>query len=375
MNRIIVSGALANKPGQGGEAWVRLSWVLGLMELGCDVHFIEQIAADAPVEASAYFMDVVEAFGLRERATLIVGDGVEFIGRGARWLAEWTDDADLLVNISGHLTYAPVFERVARRAYVDIDPGHTQLWHTQGSGAAHLDGHDVFFTVGENIGKSACPIADCGLQWHKIRPPVVLAYWPASETSGRHFTTIANWRSSVGGSGYSEKVHEFRKVLDLPRRTDAQFELALGIHPDEKRDLAALHKHGWRLADPRAVSGTPEQFRDYVRGSGAEFSVAQGIYVQTHSGWFSDRTAHYLAAGRPALVQGTGSGIPSGEGLLTFQTPDEAAAAAREITGDHARHARAARGLAEEFLDSRKVLRRFLDVTSSSHLPEYAHQT
>ena len=97
--------------------------------------------------------------------------------------------------------------------------------------------------------------------------------------------------------------------------------------------------------------------------------------MQTLSGWFSDRTAHYLAAGRPALVQDTGCGIPSGEGLLTFQTPDEAAAAAREITGDHARHARAARGLADEFLDSRKVLRRFLDVTSSSHLPEYAHQT
>ena len=375
MNRIIVSGALANKSGHGGEAWVRLSWVLGLMELGCDVHFIEQIAANAPLEARAYFVDVVEAFGLRERATLIVGDGAEFIGRDARWLVEWADDADLLVNISGHLTYAPVFERVARRAYVDIDPGHTQLWHSQDSEAARLDGHDVFFTIGENIGESACPIPDCGLHWHKVRPPVVLAHWPASETSARHFTTIANWRSSVGGSGYSEKVHEFRKVLDLPKRTGAEFELALGIHPDETRDLAALREHGWRLADPRAVAGTPEQFRDYVRGSGAEFSTAQGIYAQTRSGWFSDRTAHYLAAGRPVLVQDTGNSLPSGEGLLTFQTLDEAAAAAREIAGDHARHARAARALAEDFLDSRKVLRRFLDVAAAFHIPEYAHQT
>lgn len=363
MMRVIVAGALANKPWQGGEAWVRLSWVLGLRELGCDVHFAEQFSPGAD---AAYFERVVAAFGID--ATLIGA-------HDSRRLEEFADGADLLVNISGHLTHAPVFERVARRAYVDIDPGHTQLWHSQGSGAARLDGHDVFFTIGENIGEPECAIPDCGLRWHKVRPPVVLAHWPASETSARHFTTIANWRSSVGGSGCAEKVHEFRKVLDLPSRVNATFELALNIHPDEARDLAALRGNGWRLSDPRAVSGTPEQFRDYVRGSGAEFSVAQGIYVQTRSGWFSDRTAHYLAAGRPALVQDTGSGIPSGEGLLTFQTPDEAAAAAREITGDHARHARAARGLAEEFLDSRKVLRRFLDVTVSSHIPEYAHQT
>lgn len=356
MMRVIVAGALANKAAHGGEAWVRLAWVLGLRELGCEVHFAEQGGA----AGRAYFEQVTTQYGID--ATLIGS-------QDTRRLEEFARNADLLVNISGHLTHAPVFESVRRRAFVDIDPGHTQLWHSQGGSAARMDGHDVFFTVGENIGSAECTIPDCGRQWHAIRPPVVLREWPASDTTARTFTTIANWRSSVGGAGFPEKVHEFRKVMNLPRRTRARFLAALNIHPNETRDLEALAANGWELAAP-AVAATPDNYRTFLRASGAEFSVAQGIYTQTRSGWVSDRTAHYLACGRPAIVQDTGSTLPAGEGLLTFTTPDEAAACVADVLANYPRHARAARVLAGAQFDSKKVLARFLEISTT---PTHAH--
>jgi hypothetical protein len=168
---------------------------------------------------------------------------------------------------------------------------------------------------------------------------------------------------TFGGRTYGLKVHEFRKCIDLPRRVPAEFELALDIHPSEVDDLALLRSHGWRLADPVRVASTPEAFRDYVKSSSAECSVAQGVYVDTNSGWFSDRTTRYLASGRPALVQDTGFGdqLPCGKGLVPFCTVDEAAAGARRIAADYAGHCAAARAIAERCFDSDVVLGRLLD--------------
>src|SRR5204862_5978638 len=163
---------------------------------------------------------------------------------------------------------------------------------------------------------------------------------------------------------YGLKVHEFRKVFPLPGRVaGADFEIALDIHPADDRDSAALREHRWRLADPKAVAGTPDAFRRYVQESGAEFSVAQGIYAETNSGWFSDRTVRYLASGKPALVQDTGFGrhFPVGEGLVPFRTLDEAVAGAERILRDYPNHCRAARALAEDYFDSDKVLGKLLE--------------
>lgn len=393
MKRIIVAGALANKCGHGGEAWVRLSWVLGFRQLGYDVHFVEQIDREACVGADrrgtdfagsvnrAWFESVVTEFGLRDSATLIYDNGAEFCGPGEHELREFAAGAELLVNISGHLTYAPVFERVRRRAYVDIDPGFTQFWTAQGSNGARLDGHDVYFTIGENIGAPHCPIPTCGIEWCPTRPPVVLDQWPVADAPrfGR-FTTIASWRGPFGpvqsgGVTYGLKCHEFRKFLGLPRRTSLPFEIALNIHPADAMDREALLNQGWELVEPARVAATPRAFREYIQNSSAEFSVAQGIYAQTRSGWFSDRTAHYLASGKPALVQDTGSRLPAGAGLVTFNTLDEAADRAAEIAANFPNHCAAARALAEEFFDSRKVLRRFLDdaLHSSQPQPTIAH--
>jgi hypothetical protein len=182
------------------------------------------------------------------------------------------------------------------------------------------------------------------------------------------FTTVATWRSpygplELGGQQLTLKHHQFRQLIELPARVEeASFEIALDIHAGDSADLEALSAHGWQIVDPRQVAATPRSFRDYVLGSSAEFSVAQGVYAETASGWFSDRTAAYLAAARPALVQdtGVGEGLPRGEGLLSFSTLDEAAAAAERIVADYPAQSEAAREIALARLDSDVVLGRLL---------------
>jgi hypothetical protein len=154
-----------------------------------------------------------------------------------------------------------------------------------------------------------------------------------------------------------------RLFMELPRRTDARFRLALAIHPDEVRDLEALAENGWELVDPVEAAGTPERYERFVRRSMAELGIAKSGYVLSRSGWFSDRSACYLASGRPVLAQETGFSrfLPTGQGLLAFETVDDAVAGVESIRGDYSRHARGARKLAEELLDSDRVLGRLLD--------------
>ena len=381
MTTVLVSGAIANKHHNGGEAWVRLSWVLGLRRLGCDVFFVEQIDAGSCVDESGrpagfdqsanldYFRAVTERFGVADQSTLLYEGGERWSGMELDRLLEIADVADLLVNISGHLSVEPLMRRLRRKAYVDLDPGFTQFWHAAGRPGARLAGHDVYFTVGENIGTEGCPVPTDGIEWRPVRPPVLLDEWPVSGDGDRsRFTTIATWRSGYGtvehqGERYGLKVHEFRKVIELPERVPAVFELALDIHPGDSADREALEAHGWQLVDPLVASVDPDRFRSYVSDSGAEFSVAQGVYVEAGTGWFSDRTVRYLAAGKPALVQDTGfsRNYPTGDGLVAFTTLDEAVAGAQRIAADYDAHSRAARGLAEKYFDSDDVLARFLE--------------
>jgi hypothetical protein len=376
MTTVVVSSVIANKPLNGGNAWVVLSWVLGLKKLGFRVLFAEQIGRESCVDAAgavtsfeqsvnlAYFKRVMQQFGLAGSAALIHEDGEQVHGLSYEELLDLAEAAELLVNITGHLTFEPLMRRLRRKAYVDLDPGFTQFWHAVGDAGPRLDGHDYYFTVGENIGTPACSIPTGGIRWRPTRQPAVLDHWPVSREGDRsRFTTIATWRGPYGsvqydGKTYGLKVHEFRKFIEMPGRTRPTFEIALDIHPDEEKDLKLLHHHAWQLVDPRVVAPDPTAFRHYVQGSGAEFSVAQGVYVDTHSGWFSDRTVRYLASGKPALVQDTGFGrnYPVGEGLVAFSTPEQAIAGAERIGRDYEKHCRAARALAEDYFDSDRVL-------------------
>ncbi len=362
----VVAGAMANKPGSGGEAWVRLSYVAALRRLGWTVHFVEQIDTHACDERAIRYFDAVSAAHGDAATSMLVGAAGELLHGGVDTPEQIAAEADLLLNVSGNLTAPSLLSCFRRTAFLDIDPGFTQIWHA--TGTLEIRPHDVYFTIAENIGRPDCSIPTAGIEWRTTRPPAVLDEWPVVQSDERGFTTVATWRGPYGrvehnGRTYGVKLDEFRKVLPLPRRSGQTFELALDIHSDEKRDLAVLDEHGWQLVDPRTVAGDPDLFRRYVQGSGAEFSVSQGIYVETNSGWFSDRTTRYLASGKPALVQDTGFGrtIPTGEGLLAFRALDEAVAGADAIAAAYDQHARSARAIAEEYFDADKVLARMLE--------------
>ena len=378
MKLIVVSGAIANKPLQGGEAWVRLSYVLGLRRLGYAVHLLEHIQPEncfdgsgrvVPFEDSVnrrYFVDVTREFGLADCSSLVPA------GREAAHAAELdelADGADALLNISGHFTVDPWFSRFRRKALIDIDPGFTQIWHAAGNPAARVVGHDHYFTIGESIGSPECQVPTGGIPWTPTRPPVVMEHWTQQQPiPPNRFTTIANWRGSYGpveyaGEIFGQKVHQFRRFIELPSHRPETFEIALAIHPDDHKDRAALEANRWQITDPRAASSTPERFREYVQRSSAEFSVAQGMYVQTQCGWFSDRTTRYLASGRPALVQDTGFSrhLPAGEGLVPFRTFQDAVNGAALIADDYERHSDAARQIAESCFDSDRVIGRLME--------------
>jgi hypothetical protein len=350
MTSVVVAGALASKMGNGGEAWVRLSYVLGFQKLGLDVHFVEEIERPTR-EAIEYFEKVTSRFPipatLLDRHRLVVGDPVT--------------GGDLLVNVSGNLRSRTLRRSFRRTAFVDIDPGFTQFWHEQGIEA--IPTHDAYFTIAQNLGERDCPIPTCRRRWRHTRPPVVLDDWPVAGGDFDRFTTVATWRSPFGRiEPYGLKHHEWRKFTRLPALTGLPFEAALDFHAADVADRNALEAQGWNVVEP-AVAADPDAFKAYIRGSGAEFSVAQGIYVETKSGWVSDRSVRYLAAGRPVLVQDTGLArtLPVGEGLLTFESLDDAVAGAHAIVGDYRRHARAARQVAESYFDSDKVLGALLE--------------
>lgn len=360
MSAVVVGGALASKAGSGGEAWVRLSWIRGLQRLGLDVWFVEEASDGAGLD---YFTEVAERFGLADRATLLVGGDI-VAGPSPFDVA----DGATLVNISGNVALPRLLAAYRRRVFVDIDPGFTQVWHAQGLSGARVVGHDVHVTIAENIGRPGCRVPTAGIEWLTVRQPVVLDDWPLVAAPEQfRFTTVSSWRPPFGpleyeGRSYGLKVHEFRKMMDLPELVSSPMELALDIHPSDDRDRTALLEHRWRLTDP-AVAATPDGFREYVQHSGAEFSVAQGVYVDMRSGWFSDRTVRYLASGRPALVQDTGfaANLPTGLGLVPFRTLDDATCGAADIAQRWAEHSAAAREIAERHFSSDIVLTQFCE--------------
>jgi hypothetical protein len=322
--------------------------------------------ADVDSPPVAYFRAVTERFGLAGRATLLA-EGEALVGPSLRDLRALAPSATL-VNISGHVTDPVLFPGFRRRVLIDIDPGFTQFWHAMGQ-PARVEGHDLHFTIGEHIGGAHCPIPTGGINWLPVRQPVVLRDWPYAPRGDRaRFTTVANWRGPFGpieydGHTYGLKVHEFRKFMALPKRSQHTFELALRIDEADAADLVSLRDSGWQVTEPDVAAGEPEEFRAFVQRSGAEFSVAQGVYVDTNCGWFSDRTVRYLACGRPALVQDTGFSdlLPVGRGLLAFRTLDEAVAGADDIVDRYEEHASAAREIAERHFDSDLVLARFCE--------------
>jgi hypothetical protein len=378
--KILLAGMVAGDPSQGGAAWAVLQYLLGLRRLGHDVLLVEPVKADSlrPPGSTLAASDNARYFGhlpfIHEDfgSALLLPGTEETVGKPYGAVLEFAREADLLLDISGMLGCEErLVEPIPIRAFVDLDPGFNQVWHQSGEDMG-LDAHNRFVTVGQAIGSATCPVPTCGVTWIPTVPPVVLDHWPPAADPRRDaFTTVGHWRSygsiEHGGIRYGQRAHSLRELVSLPARTDARFQLALGIHRDEVRDIEALEAGGWELLDPLQVAGTPEGYRDFIRESKAELGVAKSGYVASRCGWFSDRSACYLASSRPVVAQDTGFGefLPTGKGLIAFSTLDEAAAGVEEVQGEWERHARAARALAEEHLDSDKVLGRLLDRLAS----------
>ncbi len=369
-----IAASIAQRPGYGGHAVAFLQFAWGLDQLGYQPVFIDRLgdvmATDEDGSPShrakdlsiRWFLEVMEAAGLEGSYCLLLDDQ-EAEGLSRSEVRELIAAGPGLLNVMGFLGDEELLEAAPLRIFLDVDPGFPQLWDDLGL-ADSFAGHDRFVTVGGNVGKPDCAIPSCGLEWVATRPPVCLERWPVAEgPSDPIFRTIGSWRGPYDpiehhGSVLGLRVHEFRKFFSLPERVPASFEVALDIDPADSADRDRLRESGWQLAEPLDAAGTPVQYQRFVQTSTAEIGIAKNIYVDTNSGWFSDRSACFLASGKPVLAQDTGfrEDLPAGEGLIAFASLEEAVEGAKAIIGEYGRHSQAARALAEEFFDSRKVI-------------------
>jgi len=376
--RIIVLGYIVRGP-LGGLAWHHLQYIMGLARLGHDVYFVED-SDDYPscYDPTRHVTDTSPDYGLRfathtfERVGL--GDRWAYYdAHTERWLGPCADNilsiletAELLLNLSEVNPMRPWFEKIPARALIDTDPVFTQVRHLKEPSSLRLAlQHTVFFSFAENIRLSASIIPNDGLPWQATRQPVVLDAWPVTPgLSHGKFTTVMQWDSyaecEYQGIHYGMKSESFVHYLDLPSKAGPILELALGS-PSAPR--TKLVNKGWSIRDPLELTRDPWTYQSYLQQSKAEFSVAKQGYVVTCSGWFSERSTAYLASGRPVVAQDTGFSdwLPTGAGIIPFNTPEEALAGIEDINRRYEFHCRAAREVAEEYFDARKVLRRLVD--------------
>lgn len=393
-SRVVVTGLAATYP-LGGVFWDYLQYVLGFHRLGCDVLYLEDTGRWCYDPAAQTFVEDARghaAYLAREIAALSPGLADKWFFRdalgntyGRPWseVVRFVRSADLFLHVSASCWMRDEYLEAGRLAFVDSDP-----MYTQASVPAYLAGtaseaerqridslrrHHVFFTFGENVGGADCRVPRGLFDWIPTRQPVVLDCFDRAAVPlaarRRALTTVASWEPTergpvIDGVGYGGKSLEFRRFLDLPACSDVPLEVALS-GPAPYDELSA---RGWHLVDPYVVSRDPCVYRAYLANSLAEWSVAKNAYAASRSGWFSCRSACYLALGVPVVVQDTGFGraIPTGEGVLAFDTPAQAADAIRAVAAAPARHARAAREIAGQYFDSDRVLTRLLEKALSA---------
>jgi hypothetical protein len=357
--------------GRGGLAVYELQWIHGLERLGHRVLAVEFLHQDPGTAGRAAACNFRECMALRrqpELAALFVEGSLECLhGLDSETVIRYAERAAALITLAARYRRDPypLVGGVRPRILIEQDPGYTHLWAAGGDPGAIYGEHDLYYTVGGNIGTPRCSLPVLGIHWQPIWNPVVLDWWsPGGQPTRDRFTTVADWRSygylEYQGQVLGPKAEEFRKFIDLPRLADEALEIALDIDAEDP-DLVYLRSHGWQIESPELVS-TPAGYRHYLEGSVGEFSCAKGGYVGTRCGWFSDRSACYLAAGRPVILQATGFEelLPTGKGLFSARTVEEAAEAMKAIRRDYGQHSLAARAIAAEHFNSDRLLQRVL---------------
>lgn len=368
--KILFAGIIARYP-FGGVTWCSLMYMQGLRALGHDVMYIEDTGeciydpeqntrSEDPAYGTRYINTALEPFGFGDRWTFVNFDGT-YHGCSKEQVQAFCKDADLFINLSGGSWFwRDEYRRIPRKVFVDSDPVFTQLAIAKAEGwyVDFFRTFDRLFTFGANIGTPACAVPTSGFEWHKTWQPVVMGEWtPTAPPVGDRYTTVMTWKIESFADVDGNKDKEFVHYIDLPAVAPVHFELAIN------GPQGLLRQHGWSTVDAMGVSRHLFDYRAFIQGSKAEFGVAKHAYVANRSGWFSDRTECYLAAGRPAIVQDTGwsAHLPEGLGLLGFSNKAEALDALRRVEGDYARHAQHAADIARAHFDAARVLPPFLE--------------
>ena len=384
--RIIVLGYIVRGP-IGGMAWHHLQYVLGLHRLGYDVYFAEDsddypscydpargIVDDDPRYGLDFCRQVFDRVGLSDRWCFYDAHQNLWHGPAAAQALELFASADILLNLSGINPLRDWAQDLPHRVLVDTDPLFTQIRHlTDPAALARATHHNAFFTFGENIPHGTSQVPNDGLAWQPTRQPVVIDAWPLTPGNPTGpFTSVMQWDSypavEYAGRRYEMKSRSFEPFFDLPSCVPQTLELALGSATAPR---TKLRSHGWQLRDPLEVTRDPWTYQTYLEQSKAEFGLAKHGYVVSRCGWFSERSAAYLASGRPCLVQDTrfSDHLPTGAGLVPFQNLDDAIAGFADIDARYEKHCQAAREIAAEYFDSGKVLADLLNRLTASPSP------
>jgi hypothetical protein len=381
---VVVLGIMGQSP-FAGVGWQVLHYLEGFRRLGYDVYYVEDtgewpydpernmISADGRC-AAAHIERLMGWCGLADRwAYRAAAEGGRVYGLDEDALARVVGRARTLVNVTGATVLYGDYLKIPARLYVETDPVQNQVEVAEGRDVTieRLGSHTHRFTFGENLGTPACDVPVERFTYRPTRQPVVLDWWRRPEALGAagrlRFTTVASWRQrgkdvQWNGHVYAWSKHaQFLRFLDLPARAPTAC-LELALAGADGHAVTLLQSRGWAVRDAVALSRDILPYRDHVWGSDAEFTVAKDQYVLPRSGWFSDRSACYLAAGKPVVTQDTGFGrvLPTGRGLLAFTTADDALAAIEAVASDYAGHARAAREIAAEYFAADRVLARIV---------------
>jgi hypothetical protein len=376
--KIVLLGMMTRMP-VSGVVWQTVHYLVGFQRLGYDVYyveahgctpstFIESEDQDGSDRAADFVAKVMRRFDLGDRWAYqaLYADG-RCRGMSDGRLRELYNEAALIINLHGGTIPLPEHYATGRLIYLETDPVELQmeLYQNLQTTIDFLTPHRAFFSFGGNFGRPDCkvPMSD-RFHFRPTRQPVLADVWQtAGEDGGQAWTTIGNWRQPhrrvrFNGEVYHWSKHfEFLKFLELPRRTGETFELALSGY--QEADQRMLEEKGWRVRPALDLSNDLDLYRRYVGRSKGEYTVAKDQNIRLRSGWFSDRSATYLAAGRPVITQDTGFGsyLPTGEGLFSFSTMDDILVAMENINSDYERHSRAAAALAREYFNYDVVLR------------------
>jgi hypothetical protein len=372
---VCVSANALHYPQGGGVLWEYLNWTLGFRSLGCRVIWMEGVnpglSAPEVQNLTAALKQRLQKYGLAESLALVSREEKSLPPGSDHGCLELdaAAEADLLVNM-GYRLPSEVVRRFRRSLLVDVDPGLTQIWISEGQ--ISIAEHDLYFTTGETVGQPGSLIPETGIEWIYTPPSVALDLWPVclSAKPDAPFTTVSQWYGcewvkQATTSYYNDKREGFRPYLDLPRHCSQGLELAicLGDDPQDEEDRAILLEKGWHVRQAETVSATPWDYQRYIQCSRGEFSCAKPSCVKLQNAWMSDRTICYLASGKPAVVEHTGPSrfLPNAGGLFRFCTLEEAACMLNAVADDYERQSKLARSLAEEYFDARKNLAKLLE--------------